>query len=230
MSVLETETFRENLKIVRENIYESCRRVSRDPSDVCILAVTKNFCRREVDMAAEEGIRHIGENKVQEAWEKLSRKRETFTKHLIGHLQKNKVEKALNLFDVIQTVDSLALAEKLEKNLADVNPEEKACKYSVFIQVNVSGETTKSGVKPEEVDDLTNYIFSCKNIELKGVMGMAGLYAGEVETRRQFSVLFEIKEKFGLCSLSMGMSSDYTVAVEEGSTMVRLGTALFGKR
>ncbi|MBN1620287.1 YggS family pyridoxal phosphate-dependent enzyme, partial [candidate division WOR-3 bacterium] len=221
MRYLDPDEFRRNLRIVRENVFDACMRVSRQPEKVTILAVTKGFERSAVDMAVSEGIRDIGENRVQEALTKFGQQECCYRKHFIGHLQKNKVEKALSFFDVIQTIDSIALAEKIEQILEEKMHGIKRSRFPSFVQVNISGEKSKSGVSPECFDDLTNYLFSCKNIELKGVMGIAEFNAGDKEVRRQFSTLNSISQKYGLPNVSMGMSSDYEIAVEEGSTMIR---------
>ncbi len=230
MRALDPDEFRQNLRIVREKVLDACMRASRQPEKVTILAVTKGFERPAVDIAVSEGITDIGENRVQEAFSKFGQDTGCFRKHFIGHLQKNKVEKALSFFDVIQTIDSIELAEKIEKILDGKMLDNKGYKFPSYVQVNISGEKSKSGVSLECFDDLTNYLFSCKNIELKGVMGIAELNAGDKETRRQFSILYNLSQKCNLPNVSMGMSSDYEIAVEEGSTMIRLGSALFGKR
>ena len=200
---------------------------------VQIIAVTKTHPFQTIKEAYDAGIKSIGENRVQEA----SQKFESFEhmpnikKRFIGHLQTNKVKKCITLFDTIDSVDSLKLAKKISQVATILNRT-----VSILLEINTSGEQQKHGFSP----DLTENIISCfneKNIKIKGLMTLAPLATDKRKVRKSFFQLRELQEKIKhslkteqMTELSMGMSGDYEIAVEEGSTMVRIGTKLFGKR
>ena len=222
----------EILDEVRSRIAAACARAGRDPAEVEIVAVTKTHGADVVREAWEAGLGIVGENKVQEAaWKKPASVSGPMW-HLIGHLQGNKVRKALELFDFIHSVDSAALCERIEAIAQDVG-----ASPHILLEVNVSGEKSKSGMKPDEVRDVLSHIArDCPRITVEGLMTMAPFSENPEDARPYFRRLRELRDAcekdlgIALPRLSMGMSGDYEVAVEEGATWVRLGTVLFGER
>ena len=222
----------EILAEVRGKIAAACARAGRDPAEVEIVAVTKTHGAETVDEAWRAGLGVVGENKVQEAAWKKPASASGPSWHLIGHLQSNKVRKALELFDVIHSVDSAKLADRINA-VAD----EIGALPRVLLEVNVSGESSKSGMKPEEVRGALEHIAAhCPRVTVEGLMTMAPFSENPEDARPHFRRLRELRDKMQdalgvvLPRLSMGMSGDYEVAVEEGATWVRLGTVLFGER
>ena len=224
--------FDEILVDVRTKISAACERTGRDPSEVEIIAVTKTHGAEVVKEAWDAGLRIVGENKVQEtAWKKSASVTGPMW-HLIGHLQSNKVRKALELFDFFHSVDSAALADRMNAIAEDMG-----ASPHILLEVNVSGEKSKSGMRPEAVRDVLAHIAqSCPRITVEGLMTMAPFSENPEDARPYFRKLRELRDAMekelgvGLPRLSMGMSGDYEVAVEEGATWVRLGTVLFGER
>ena len=229
---VEMREFGEVLKEVKAKIATACERAGRDPSGVEIIAVTKTHGAEVVKEAWDAGLRIVGENKVQEAaWKKPASVTGPMW-HLIGHLQSNKVRRALELFDFFHSVDTVALADRMNAIAADIGAQPH-----ILLEVNVSGEKSKSGMKPEEVHDaLVHIAQSCPRITVEGLMTMAPFSEDPEDARPYFRRLRELRDAaerelgIGLPRLSMGMSGDYEVAVEEGATWVRLGTVLFGER
>ena len=226
------KNFDEILNDVNAKIAAACRRAGRDPSDVEIIAVTKTHGAEVVKEAWDAGLRIVGENKVQEAaWKKPASVTGPMW-HLIGHLQSNKVRKALELFDFFHSVDTVSLVDRMNTVAEDMG-----ASPHVLLEVNVSGEKSKSGMKPEEVRDVLAHIMQeCPRITVEGLMTMAPFSEDPEDARPYFRKLRELRDAcekelgIGLPRLSMGMSGDYEVAVEEGATWVRLGTVLFGER
>ena len=222
----------EILADVKAKIEAACKRAGRNPDDVEIIAVTKTHGAEVVKEAWDAGLRIVGENKVQEAaWKKPASATGPMW-HLIGHLQSNKVRKALELFDFFHSVDSAALADRMNAIAEDMG-----ASPHILLEVNVSGEKSKSGMKPEEVRDVLAHIAEeCPRITVEGLMTMAPFSENPEDARPYFRRLRELRDAMekelgiGLPRLSMGMSGDYEVAVEEGATWVRLGTVLFGER
>ena len=222
----------EILNDVNAKIAAACRRVGRDPAEVEVIAVTKTHGAEVVKEAWDAGLRIVGENKVQEAaWKKPASVTGPMW-HLIGHLQSNKVRKALGLFDFFQSVDTTALADRMDAIAQDIGAQPH-----ILLEVNVSGEKSKSGMKPEDVEPTIAHIMeSCPRLTVEGLMTMAPFSGDPEEARPYFRRLRELRDALeqklgiGLPRLSMGMSGDYEVAVEEGATWVRLGTVLFGER
>ncbi len=215
---------RERVERVRERIARACMRAGRSPEEVTLVAVTKGVEPEKIIEAFEAGIREFGENRVQEMerkMESLRGIREAARWHMVGHLQTNKVKKALELFDTIQSVDSVKLAEAINRRAQR--------KVPVFIQVNVSGEPTKFGFSPQELPSALERIKSLSNLEIRGLMTIAPLTDDEKILREVFRKLRELRDAFGLEHLSMGMSNDFEIAVEEGATIVRIGRAIFGE-
>jgi len=222
----------ENLNRVRQRIAEAAYRCGRNPKEITLVAVTKTVSPERINEAIRAGVTIIGENRVQE----LRKKKEYLlptTIHMIGHLQTNKAKYAVDLFDMIQSVDSYKLAVELQKRC-----ESKNKKMPILIEVNTSGESSKFGCKPEETEDLVGKISEFLALEIKGLMTIGPLTENKNEVRQAFRMLKKLYEnirsqKFSNVNfefLSMGMSSDFEVAVEEGSNMVRIGSAIFGLR
>ena len=207
-------------------------RAIRDELDekIILVAVTKNHGVEEMREAIDAGATDLGENRVQEAAEKFQTLDRKVTRHLIGHLQTNKVKTAVKLFDVIQSVDSEHLAAALDKAAKSIDKVQ-----DVLIQVNAAREPQKSGVMLEDLDALINFVDAAKNLRLRGLMMIAPNFSDVEECRplfRQMRELFDelktSRENFDF--LSMGMTHDYKIAVEEGANVVRIGTAIFGER
>ena len=224
--------FDEILNDVNAKIADACRRAGREASDVEIVAVTKTHGAEVVKEAWDAGLRIVGENKVQEAaWKKPASVTGPMW-HLIGHLQSNKVRKALELFHFFHSVDTVALADRMNAIAEDMG-----ASPHILLEVNVSGEKSKSGMKPEEVRGAIEHVMrECPRLTVEGLMTMAPFSEDPEDARPYFRRLRELRDVcekelgVGLPRLSMGMSGDYEVAVEEGATWVRLGTVLFGER
>lgn len=216
-------TLGERLDQVRERIEAACARSHRAPSDVLLLAVTKVFPASVVRDAYEAGLRDFGENYVQEfeakAPELTGLAGARF--HLIGHLQSNKSKKACELFSAIQTIDSAKLARRLD---------ECGKPLEAMIEVKLSEEESKHGAAPADVSALADAVRQCRHVQLTGLMTVPPWSEDPEPSRPYFARLRELGAQLGLRQLSMGMSNDFEVAIEEGATCVRVGTALFGRR
>ncbi len=199
-------------------------RSGRSPEEITILAVSKIKPAADILEAYRAGQRHFGENYVQEFQAKKVQLGELpgAVFHLIGKLQSNKTKPASSLFDVIQTVDSVKVARRLN--------EQTERRLDVFLELKVSDEPTKGGLTEEELPALKEFVESCENMHLRGLMGMPPWSEDPEKTRPYFRRLRETAERLGLQGLSMGMSHDLEIAIEEGATLVRVGTAIFGKR
>ena len=219
----------ENLQRVQERIAAAARSAGRDPSQVRLICVTKGVPVERVREAAAAGVREIGENRVQEAQEKQPVLGRELRWHLIGRLQSNKVKLAAGLFDVIHSVDSAALAETLEQHAARRPADREA--LEVFVQVNVSGEITKFGCAPEEAGALAHTMSHLAHLRVAGLMTIAHFSEDPQEARPHFRRLRERRDAMMPGGrLSMGMSHDFEVALEEGADVIRIGTAIFGSR
>ncbi|HEY8132405.1 MAG TPA: YggS family pyridoxal phosphate-dependent enzyme [Thermoanaerobaculia bacterium] len=214
----------DNLAAVEKRMRAACERSGRKRDDVTLVAVSKTFLAARIDEAIAAGVRDIGENRVQEARDKKPQVGGAARWHLIGHLQSNKAKDAVRLFDVIETVDSVDLAEKIARAA-----EAAGKAQDVLLQVNVGDESQKSGVAPADLESVSRQVRALKGLRLLGLMAIPPIGAPE-ETRRHFRRLREIRDQIGLEHLSMGMSVDFEIAIEEGSTMVRIGRAIFGPR
>jgi PLP dependent protein len=219
----EQSSLSQRLSLVRERVARAAERVRRDPAQILLLAVTKVFPASVIEEGYALGLREFGENYVQEFEKKVEQVRGLAGTrfHLIGHLQSNKSARAAELFDVIQTVDSARLAERL-------NGAGKP--LEVMLEVKLSAEGAKSGAAPEQVPELVAAVRGCSNLRLAGLMTMPPWSEDAETSRPYFRRLRELAAKHTLDQLSMGMSNDFEVAIEEGATCVRIGTALFGKR
>ncbi|MDI6814603.1 MAG: YggS family pyridoxal phosphate-dependent enzyme [Dehalococcoidales bacterium] len=214
-----------NIEQVKVRIARACQRVGRSPDEVTIVAVTKNVEPSAIATAFELGIRHFGENRVQEAVDKLgqlSGLKPHPTWHMVGHLQTNKVKVAVEIFDIIHSIDSVRLAEVISRRTQRTLP--------VLLEVNVSGEASKSGFSVAEVEPALEAISHLPRLEMKGLMTIAPIVVDAEQARPVFRKLCSLRDCFGLEHLSMGMSDDFEVAVEEGATMLRIGRAIFGER
>jgi pyridoxal phosphate enzyme (YggS family) len=214
-----------NLHDVEHRIAQAAQRAGRSPAEITIVAVTKGLTAQAIEAALEAGIRHIGENRVQEAREKIARLSNLQpcpTWHMVGHLQTNKVKTAVEIFDIIHSIDSLRLAEALSGRARNT--------VSVLLQVNISGEEPKSGFSEAELPKAVEDVARLPMLEVKGLMTIAPLVSDPEEVRPIFRRLRELRDSLGLEHLSMGMSDDFEVAVGEGATMVRIGRAIFGER
>jgi len=217
------ETLSERLDAVRQRIARAAQRARRNPSEISLLAVTKVFPAAAIREAYGLGLREFGENYVQELEGKAPEVRdlEDARFHLIGHLQSNKAAKAAGLFQAIQTVDSPKLARRLN---------EAGRRLDVMLEVKLSPEQAKSGADPVALPALIEAVRGCGNLRLAGLMTMPPWSDDPEASRPYFRQLRELAERHGLAGLSMGMSHDLEVAIEEGSTCLRVGTALFGQR
>lgn len=222
---------KENILFLKEKVLKACVKANRSPEEVRILLATKTVSLDRIAMALENDMNIVGENKVQEFLSKY----EGFISlphppemHFIGHLQTNKVKDICNKIDLLHSLDRVSLLKELDKRLQK--------KLNVLVQVNTSNEASKYGLHPDEVLSFMKEALTYKSIEIKGFMTLAELANDKEVSRRCFSKLRSIKEKaensFGLKfpELSMGMSSDFEVAIEEGATMIRVGTSVFGQR
>jgi pyridoxal phosphate enzyme (YggS family) len=213
------------IETVRARIDAACQRASRDPSEVTLVAVSKTHPASVIREAWDAGQRDFGENRVQEGTAKIEDLRSSGVApvwHLLGHLQTNKVRAALGHFDILHGVDSeriaAAISERAEHSVR------------VFLEVNVAGEASKQGIAPEAAMAVAGVIGGLPNIELAGLMTVAPIVDDPEEVRSVFRTLRELRDAIGLRELSMGMTDDYEVAVEEGATVVRVGRAIFGPR
>ena len=228
------ELISENLITIHRRIKKACDIANRDPQEVQLLLATKTVSAGNIKLALQQGESLIAENKVQELKEKFEELKDVpHQTHFIGHLQTNKIKEVIKYANCIQSVDRLDLAEKLDKRL-----QFEGRSIDVYLQVNTSYEESKFGVPPTEALLLAKQISTFDTLNLKGLMTI-GLFSAEKEkVRKCFRLLKDIQQKIvdlnlqnaSLETLSMGMSNDLEVAIEEGSTMVRVGTAIFGKR
>lgn len=224
----------ENISYIVRRIEEACKIAGRNPNDIQVLLATKTVQPERIIEAFSYGYTLIGENKVQELKEKAAALRPVpHTAHFIGHLQSNKIQDVVQYAACIQSIDTLRLAEKLEKHLA----EKQLCK-DILIQVNTSEESAKSGCKPQEAETLVRTIAALPHLHIRGLMTIGTFTDDPEETRRCFRCLKRLQTQIiaqqipgvSMEVLSMGMSGDLEIAIEEGSTMIRVGSAVFGTR
>ena len=231
---MEAKELQKNYREVRAKIDETCERCGRDPKDVTLIAVSKTKPLSDIESLIEIDVNDFGENKPQELKEKFDLVSTPVRFHQIGHLQTNKVKYIVNKVVLIHSVDSLKLAQVIEKEAT-----KKEIQVNILIEVNYAGEASKYGVKPEDTAALVKEIASSfRHIKVKGLMTIAPFVSDPEQNRPIFKgmreLLLDIKsqniDNVDMSILSMGMTNDYIVAIEEGATMVRVGTAIFGER
>jgi pyridoxal phosphate enzyme (YggS family) len=222
-----------NLNHVKEEINEACKRAGRDPKEVTLIAVSKTKPIEDLRAAYAAGARDFGENKVQELTGKIEEMPADIRWHMIGHLQRNKVKYIAGKVSLIHSVDSYRLAEEI-----NIQAKKNNCTIPILIEVNYAKENSKFGIAPEEIKELVQEISELENVKIKGLMTIAPFVEDPEENREIFRGMKELSvdiareniDNVEMEVLSMGMTNDYIVAVEEGSTMVRVGTGIFGAR
>ena len=223
------DTLRQNLEEIQARIASAATRAGRDASEVKLVAVSKTHPAETIREAIAAGQTIFGENKVQEAEGKIEEiGRDAAEWHLIGHLQSNKARRAVQLFDVIHSLDSLELARRLER----ICIEEERSELPVLVQVDLGLEETKSGVTEEDLPELTGFLNGCERLKFTGLMVLPPYFEDPGAARPYFKRLRELRDSLldGKGELSMGMSHDFEAAIEAGATIVRVGTAIFGER
>lgn len=224
---------RENLNIVEQTVTASCKKAGRRREEVTLIAVSKTKPLSDLQEAYEAGVRDFGENKVQELIDKIPALPSDIRWHMIGHLQRNKVKYIIGKVSMIHSVDSLRLAEEISKEAV-----RKDTEVDILIEVNAAGEESKYGVTLEEAPELVRQIASLPGIHIKGLMTIAPFTEKPEDNRSFFRKLMQLSvdierkniDNVDMAVLSMGMTGDYTVAIEEGATCVRVGTGIFGER
>ncbi len=222
-----------NILKIKQRIEAAAKRVNRDPTEIILLAATKDVPVELIEKAIQSGITYIGENRIQEAKKKIEALKEKYPEvkwHFIGHLQRNKVKQALEIFDAIESVDSRRLIEEIDKRAAEAGKI-----VNIFIEVNTGGEESKFGVKPEETEEIVGFASGFKNIKVRGLMTVPPYSLKAEEVRPYFRKLIELAGKIKKLNipgvsiefLSMGMTDDFEVAIEEGSSIVRIGRGIF---
>lgn len=229
------ETIHDRFSKISTEISDIASACHRNPEDITIIAVSKKKNAKTVQAGIDSGIRHLGENYIQEAVEKIQiiQNPKSVSWHFIGHLQSNKAKIAVQYFDMIHSVDSFKLAREIDKHARNINKKQK-----ILLQINIGEEQSKSGLEVHKVKELVQQLGSLENISLMGLMGMPPFFDEPEKSRPFFKHLSQIKNEMASLSipnvtmkhLSMGMSNDFKAAIEEGSTMVRIGTAIFGSR
>ena len=225
------ETIKNNLEIINEKIKKAALKVNRNPEEIKLVAVTKTATTEQIKEAINAGVKIIGENRVQDAKEKYQILTADIKWHLIGHLQTNKTKYAVEIFNCIHSVDSIKLAQEIDKRSKQFGK-----KIDVLVEVNVSGEETKYGIKPEEVEPFLKEISEFPEIRVRGLMTIAPIVEDKEEVRPYFRKLRELSEEIKsknignvkMDYLSMGMTEDFEIAIEEGANMVRIGRGIFG--
>jgi len=205
----------------REEVLEFLDGIGRR-DEVLIVAISKGVNTKRIEEVYAEGCRHFGENRIQEAAVKIPLLKEDIVWHMVGHLQRNKVSKAVKLFKVVQSVDRKELALALSKRVEEP--------IEVFVEINTSGEPQKHGVKPEEADELIEYVRHLPNLRLVGVMTVGPYPVEERKSRRAFALLRKIAERNDLPKVSAGMTEDWKYALLEGANVLRIGRGIFGRR
>lgn len=227
------EEIRERLARVRERIERAAQRAGRDPEEITLITVSKTIDPITVQQAVDAGVGDLGENRVQEAAAKVGRITGDVRWHLIGHLQSNKARLAVETFAVIHTIDSVELAQRLDRIAGEIGR-----RPVVLIQVDLGHEPAKSGADESELPRVIDALDSARHLDFRGLMTLPPFFDSPEKTRPYFVRLRELSEALNrsrqrdrrLTDLSMGMSNDFEVAIEEGATMVRVGTAIFGSR
>ena len=226
---------RDNIAAIRERIIRAAERSGRQAKEVKLVAVSKTVDAGAIKEAIKTGLRIFGENRVQEARDKIAILRfeaanQDLEWHLIGHLQRNKAKYAVGLFELIHSVDSVALADELQRQADKAGRAQR-----ILVEVKLSEEDTKAGIAEKDLAALVEHISGLKDLVLEGLMMMPPFFGNPEEARPYFRRLRELRDElqnngFNLPELSMGMSNDFEVAIEEGATLVRVGTSIFGER
>lgn len=219
-----------NINSINERIHNACKRSGRASSDITLVAVTKTIAPEIINTAITSGIKHIGENRVQELCDKYRDINTGVSHHLIGHLQTNKVKLIVDKVELIHSLDSERLAQEIQNRSQEISKI-----TNVLLQVNISGERSKFGISPNEVDNMLEFVGGLPNIALKGLMTIAPINSDENQTREIFKNLYKLfvdisKKKYNniyMQYLSMGMSNDFEIAIEEGANIIRVGSAIF---
>lgn len=219
---MERQRLERNLADVRERIARAAERAGRIPGAVRLVAVTKTVTIEEVRTLYDLGIADFGENRIEPAAEKIRAFASPVRWHMIGSVQRRKVRDVVDLFGCVDTIDRVELAEAFEKRCAEVDKH-----LPVLLEVNVSGESAKHGLSPDSVEAALDRIREMPHLDVQGLMTMAPFVQDEAVLRSVFGNLRLLAERFGLRELSMGMTNDFEIAVEEGATQVRIGSALF---
>ncbi|MCZ0703350.1 pyridoxal phosphate enzyme (YggS family) [Natronobacillus azotifigens] len=224
-------TVEENLATIQSNLQETCARIGRDPQEITVIAVTKYVTIERAREVIKAGVTNLAENRMEGLYEKSEALNDTMPNwHFIGTLQSKKVKKVIDLVDYLHSLDRLSLAKEINKRAQN--------KIPCFVQVNVSGETSKQGLKPEEVDSFIEKLKEFEQIQIVGLMTMAPHVNDDTTIRNCFRELRELRDRIASrklihapCSyLSMGMSNDYQIAIEEGATHIRIGSHLVGQK
>lgn len=210
-----------NLTLIRDRISRACESVDRDPSDIVLVAVTKSVDIDTIKSAYDLGLRVFGESRLQEAEPKIEYLPIDIEWHFIGHLQSNKAKKVANLFDAIQTLDSEGQLREIEKSDRRIEG---------FIEVNIANEAQKAGILTESLDDFAQSIINYPKVHLSGLMTIGPATDDLDLSRKHFRELNHLGSRLGISKLSMGMSQDFEVAIQEGATHIRVGSAIFGSR
>ena len=221
---MSTENIRANVERVRERIARAAERAGRRADEILLIGVSKTVDVERIRQGIEAGLPALGENRVQEAKAKVAELGRPVPWHLIGHLQTNTVKDAVALFDAVHSLDRWPLAEELERRAAAADRS-----IDALLEVNVGAETAKSGLAPDAVAAMLERLATLSRSRVRGLRAIPPVGSPE-EARQWFRALRKLAEAHGLAELSMGMSADYEVAIEEGATMVRVGTAIFGAR
>ena len=224
----------DKLNLVKKNIEEACDTAGRSPQEVTLIAVSKTKPVEMLKEAYDAGARVFGENKVQEIVDKYDQMPSDVQWHMIGHLQRNKVKYIIDKVELIHSVDSIKLAQAIDKEAAKHDVKE----VPILIQVNFAHEDTKFGLNPEDVFDVVKEISALEHVKIKGLMQIAPFVDDPEDNRKYFRAMKQLSvdinnknfDNVDMSILSMGMTNDYEIAVEEGATMVRVGTAIFGER
>lgn len=232
-TVITPEQVKANLQQVRERIAQAARRAGRDPSEIVLVGASKSVEVERIRAAIEAGLQHIGENYAQEAWAKYQQIGDAVTWHFIGRLQTNKAKLVVRFCRFVQSLDRFTLAEELDKRAKQVGRV-----IECLVEVNIGGEATKGGVPPEEVASFLRQVSGLTNLRVVGLMAMPPYFPDPEDVRPYFRAMAELFERLKreaplgveMRYLSMGMSHDFEVAIEEGANMVRVGTAIFGPR
>lgn len=225
---------KENLMEVESRVQEACRRAGRPREDVLLIAVSKTKPVELIREIMETGTKDFGENKVQEMCNKIEEIKEPLNWHLIGHLQRNKVKYIVDKACLIHSVDSIRLAEEIQKEAVKKGVQ----KVSVLIEVNMAQEESKDGISASETEELVREIAKLPNLQIRGLMTIAPFVENPEENRVHFQAMRRLRDQLKAMNipgvemeaLSMGMTNDFEVAIEEGATMIRVGTAIFGER